>query len=258
MDLINSAKVFLIESLDNYYSPGKLAFSILHGMIALELLLKERLYRINPNLIYKNIDADFNLKPNSKNGIRKLTVEMSVLPFRLKNFGIQLKQDEIKLINDIAEWRNNIAHHVPIHSDKEAKLELERLYNFIFTFLVNELNEEFNDFLPKEYYTRMQTIIDELNRAIAEAKQKAQISKHPDNQNPCSVCNITGVIEIKDEENAYCHLCMKDLQTAICVQCENPLHTYSRGKAYEEYCNNCIEAAGDQYIQNIIDHERGK
>lgn len=258
MDLLNSAKIFLIESLDNYNSRGKMAFSILHGMIALELLLKERLHRINPNLIYRNIDADYNPKPNSRNDKRRLTVEMSALPLRLKNLGMQLKQDEIKLINDIAEWRNNIAHHVPVHDDKEATLELGRLYNFIFTFLVNKLNENFHDFLPKEYYTRMQKIINELNRAVTEAKKKAEDSKNSDNQYPCSICNIIGVVEIKDKEHAYCHLCMKDLRMAICAHCEKPFHAYSSDRAYEECCNNCMEAARDQYIQHLIDLERGK
>ena len=57
MDLLTSAKIFLIESLDNYqkslshWSKQKLTFSILQVMVAVELLLKERLIRIDKNLI---------------------------------------------------------------------------------------------------------------------------------------------------------------------------------------------------------------
>lgn len=258
MSLLKSSKVFLIESLDNFCSKNKVAFSILHGMIALELLLKERLHRISPNLIYANIDANLDVKPSAKSDKKAFTVQLSVLPTRLKNLGVQLKKDEIELINDVADWRNNIAHHVPIHDDKAAKLKLETLYNFIFTFLVNELGENFHDFLPKEYYQRMEKIIDELNRAIAVAKQKAQTSGHPDNSHHCPVCNITGVVEVKDEDNAYCHLCIKELRTAICAKCENQLHTYAGAVIDEEYCSDCMEAARDQYIEHLIDLQRGK
>ena len=54
--LINSAKEFLIEALDSYKC-HKYNFAILHAVTAAELVLKERLIRINPSLIYKNIDA---------------------------------------------------------------------------------------------------------------------------------------------------------------------------------------------------------
>lgn len=57
MDRYASLKLFLIDSLDNYKNTKKLHFSILHAIIAVELSLKERLYQINPHLIYDDIDS---------------------------------------------------------------------------------------------------------------------------------------------------------------------------------------------------------
>lgn len=57
----------------------------------------------------------------------------------------------------------------------------------------------------------------------------------------------------------YCHLCgAQHYRYDHCVQCERQtLVSYS---AFEDgnYCDDCISAAGDQYIQMLIDIERGK
>lgn len=54
--ILSSAKEFLIEALRNY-SDKKLNFAIAHSVTATELVLKERLARIHPTLISKNIDS---------------------------------------------------------------------------------------------------------------------------------------------------------------------------------------------------------
>lgn len=250
MSLIKSARTFLVESLDNY-SRQKITFSILHAMISLELLLKERLYRISPDLIYANVD--------SKKNKKKFTIQLSAISTKLKSLGVNLTIEEIEIIKLLSGWRNDIVHHLPTHEDKTAKIKLELLYNFIINFLVKELKENFQNFLPKKYYERMQTFIDELNQEIMTAKRKAEDSGHADHQNSCPTCSIIGVVEIKDEDGVYCHLCFKKLQTNICSACEKPLHTYSEYLSVtEEYCSECIETAGDLYIDHLIDLERGK
>lgn len=93
MNRLNSVKSFLIESLNNY-TDRKLDFAILHAIVAVELILKERLYKINPNLIYANIDS---------NDIKKFTVKLSILPCRLKNLGVDISPQDILLIKQVAE-----------------------------------------------------------------------------------------------------------------------------------------------------------
>lgn len=258
MDLLNSAKIFLIESLDNYqeslnhWSKQKLTFSILQIMIAVELLLKERLTRIDKNLIY--------VKDKSGRIIKNHTIKISAIPRVLKKHGVVLNREQKNLIHKVSGWRNDIAHHVPTHDNLSAKVKLEELYNFTINFLKNQFNLNVEDFLDKKYYKLMEEYIDELKKKINSAKQKAKNSGHLDGQHYCPVCNIAGVIEVRDEESAYCHLCMEELRTTICAECEKPLHTYHAisNITEGEYCRDCIEAAGDLYVERLIDLQRGK
>jgi fructose-specific component phosphotransferase system IIB-like protein len=54
--ILSSAKQFLIETLENH-AAQKWNFAIVQAVTAVELVLKERLARIHPALIFKNIDA---------------------------------------------------------------------------------------------------------------------------------------------------------------------------------------------------------
>lgn len=79
------------------------------------------------------------------------------------------------------------------------------------------------------------------------------------NQNRCPICNLIGVVEIKDEDNAYCHLCLDNLRTSICSECENHFHGYSEYLSVtNEYCPDYVESAGELYVEHLIDMERGK
>ena len=131
MTLLDSAKDFLLESLDNY-KKGKLPFAILHAVTATELLLKERLSRIHPNLIYSKIDSPRITKQS--------TVGLRELPHRLINLGISLEAKEIDVINTVSGWRHQIVHHMPKYSRKNAATNLGILYDYLARFLEKELH----------------------------------------------------------------------------------------------------------------------
>src|SRR5687767_9535552 len=102
--ILSSAKQFLIEALENH-AARKWNFAIVHAVTAVELVLKERLARIHPALIFKNIDAP---------GFRDTsTVSLSHLPQRLRNLNVPLEPKDIALIKTVADWRNQIVHHMP-------------------------------------------------------------------------------------------------------------------------------------------------
>ena len=130
--LLSSAKDFIVESLYNYRD-RKLNFAILHAVSATELLLKEKIARIHPNLIYKNIDA--------KDFRQEETVRLRSLPHRLINLGIPIHSDEVNLVSTIADWRNQIVHHMPKFDPELATLQLQQLLDFLAKFLKRELRE---------------------------------------------------------------------------------------------------------------------
>ena len=125
--LLESASVFLGESLRSFRS-GSLTFAILHVTTAVELVLKERLARVHPNLIFKTLDSE---KLN-----RSKTVGLYELPFRLSHFGVQTSESELATIREVARWRNEIVHHTPTYERNTAIARLGEVYNFLGSFVV--------------------------------------------------------------------------------------------------------------------------
>lgn len=247
MDRYSSLKMFLQESLTNFNGHNKSGFAILHAIIAVELALKERLYLINPHLIYEDIDS---------NG--KKTIILSKLPNRLKNLGITLDQKDCKLIADMAQWRNDLVHNIPNHDPNIAKKELGKLYDFLFSFLAKELNKEIADILTPSEISAMQDIITEAQNLILTSKKTALDNNSKDYRYPCNDCHENDIVGEKDGE-LYCFLCNNAKQEQYCNSCEKPLYFYSSSFYLEDYiCNDCIEQAGDEYISWQIDNSRGK
>jgi hypothetical protein len=247
--LLLSAKDFLVEALENY-DMRQLNFSIVHAVTAAELVLKERLARIHPCLVFKNIDS-VDIK-------KEQTVLLRHIPQRLNNLGVSILTEEAKLIRTFADWRNQIVHHMPSFDETAAGLQLPQLLDFISMFLRRDLDLPLEDFLPKRLYRTAKGILKEWERVISDAREKA---KHDDNtiSIPCPHCGVPDVLTLIDGRKVSCYLCnSKDYYYDYCVQCgRKTLGTFS---AVDEgiYCDGCIKAAGDQYIQTIIDIEREK
>ena len=86
---------------ESSYSSRKHA--ILTAFHAIELFFKEHLFRINPVLIYKNIDAK--ITDDSRTvGVREILV-------RFENIGAKLPPEQTEAIAKIQKIRNRIEHH---------------------------------------------------------------------------------------------------------------------------------------------------
>ncbi len=84
------------KSLDKNYK-----YAILHFVQAVELLYKERLRREHPAFLYSDID-----KPN-----KTKTVSIGRAERRLQHLcGVSLSRDEIGLIRQLVQIRNEIQH----------------------------------------------------------------------------------------------------------------------------------------------------
>lgn len=84
----------------NYSSRKHAILTLFH---AIELFLKEQLYRTNRLLIYRNIDAP--ITDDSQ------TVEIKEALARLQNLGLGLPKQQRTVIEDIQKRRNRIEHH---------------------------------------------------------------------------------------------------------------------------------------------------
>ena len=247
--LLTSAKQFLIEALGNHRD-RKRNFAILHAVTAAELVLKERLARIHPTLIFKNIDAA------SFRGVQ--TISLSNLPQRLINLDVRVEPKEAELITTFAKWRNQIVHHMPLFDKKAADKQLPRLLDFLAVFLRRELDTPLEDFLPKSLYRTASALLREWERIVQEARAQAQAEGGVLSE-ACPDCGAAEVLCLRDEKRVFCHLCAtKQYRYDRCTQCGRI--TVSRFSSLDDgnYCDSCINAAGDQYIQMLIDIERGK
>lgn len=247
--LLASAQDFLAEALENYDN-RRLSFAIVHAVTAAELVLKERLALIHPCLKFKNID--------SKELNKEQTVSLRHLPQRLNNLGISIKSEEAILIRTFADWRNQIVHHLPSFDKKTAHLQLPQLLDFISMFLRRNLDTPLEEFLPKRLYRTANGLLKEWERVITKARENAKLDEKivP---HACPRCGVSGVLSLLDDRRVRCYLCgSKNYQYDYCKQCGRK--TVSTFSAFDEghFCDECIDAAGDQHIQMLIDIKRGK
>ena len=108
-------------------------WAILAMFHAIDLLLKERLYREHPLLIYKSIDQPV--------GDDSLTVGLRETLVRFANLDIAIQDKHHKVLLDLQKRRNRIEHHrfVP---DKSHKYVLGEALAFVTYFLQEHLDED--------------------------------------------------------------------------------------------------------------------
>ncbi len=247
--LLASAQEFLVESLANL-SDHRPRFAVVNAVTATELVLKARLARVNPALILRNID--------SKAPDKEPSVSLGALPLRLANLGFPLTSTQAQLIGSIAEWRNQIVHHVATFDIRAAQRQLPQLLDFIAGYLRTELATPLEAFLPKGLYKVAQHLLSDWQKALkaAQATAGAEGSVLPD---ACPKCGAAAVMCLRADNGVHCHLCGAELfRLDSCDGCGRRTVTSYGISVGENFCDECIDAAGDQYIQQQIDVARGK
>lgn len=247
--LMASAQEFLAESLGNVRD-NKLGFAIVHAVTAAELVLKERLARVNPGLILEDIDG--------KARAKRRTVSLGALPQRLANLGMPLTVSQAQLITGFAEWRNQIVHHAPAFDPSTARRQLPQLLDFIAAFLRTELSTPLETFLPKPMFNVAHKLLADWQNAVAAAQSTA-LREGGVVTDACPRCGSTSVMSMRAENAVHCHLCSAALyRLDSCDGCGKRTVTSYALTEGDNFCDQCIEDAGDQYIQMQMDIARGK
>lgn len=236
MRLLDSAKLLLIESLENINKNNKLVFAILHAVTSLELILKERLFRIHPILIYQDIDNPFK------------TVTLRNITKRLCNFGISLNQEDLKVISTVAEWRNQIVHHMLKVSEEQATRKLGLLYDIISHFLEKELNVQLKDFLPKSLFKIADKFLSSWKRFKKDAVEKAIKEGNVFKSQECPICGGIDTVSIRDNEG-FCHLCESKLKIGKCPLCHKQAIGGEEDNEGNIYHWKCLNDYGLAYLE---------
>jgi Primosomal protein N'' (replication factor Y) - superfamily II helicase len=239
--LLDSAVEFLVEAFLTY-NAKKPRLAMVHAVTAAELVLKERLARIHPNLIFKNLDA--------QNITQEQTVSLRHLPRRLLNVGIKIDQKETELIHQCANWRNQIVHHRPDFDPNDVKVQFPKMVDFIAAFMRRELGTGIEKVLPKTWYRTAKKILKDWQHALAEAQTQATRAGNVLGE-ACRECGGEGVLCVRDSTQVYCHLCgSDDYVYHECARCGRK--TINRfDPSTEQYsCMKCIEKIAEELAAN--------
>lgn len=142
-DLVNNAKDSLRNAVhaltwSDETSSNKYKHAILSIFHCLELLLKERLRKVNPALVWDNIDKYPSMSANTV-GIDKAISRLE------KIVGISLKEDDIDTIKSCRNLRNIIQHFEFEIPEKEAKVTIGKTLSVIFEFASEELGFDLDE-----------------------------------------------------------------------------------------------------------------
>lgn len=111
---------------------ARLKHSITASAHCIELLLKERLRRVNPAFVWENVDKYPSLEAR--------TVSVDIAISRLKSVGnVPFSEDDERTLKSLRKTRNAIEHYEWRTSEKEAKVIIGNALSFAFTFAKDEL-----------------------------------------------------------------------------------------------------------------------
>jgi hypothetical protein len=168
--------------------------SVAHGI---ELLLKERLKRIHPSLIWENVDKYPSLNAR--------TVSTDLAVSRLRSIGgVEFTIADVELLRSLRATRNAIEHHAWVTTKMEADAIVGRALEFAFFFARTELGHEYMDYSSLKDGTYRDLV--ESNPAFEAAERRRESGTFtPSAEVPdlCSVCRARSV----DPVSRACRLC---------------------------------------------------
>lgn len=184
----------------SFYEVGSTQSSLKQAILAvshaIELLLKERLHRVLPALVWENVDKYPN--PDAR------TVTVGTAMDRLKSIGrVELSSDDEETVKALYRTRNNIEHHVWESTEKQARQIVCRALAFAFIFSTQELGQDLvNDFKKDDTWDQLlyeqPNFVDAYGPRLSrylEAKAKLL--------NSCNACGQDTVLVV-DESCALC------------------------------------------------------
>ncbi len=219
--------------------------AILNVFHSIELFLKEKLSKVHPILIYKNIDKPINND--------SLTVGLNEIIIRFKNLGIKLNPKQESVLKELQRRRNIIEHHKFIPDDSHYYI-IGKALKFIYYFLPEHLSCTLEEHLDEDIYTQVRKVILDYDERLSDAKMKVQeiIEKHKDvssvdpiHTSTCPECrNHTVVIE--SDKGDFCFFCYEeiDITSEDLEQCGCCLNYYLDDEM--SGCGDCLECVDEQ------------
>jgi hypothetical protein len=184
------------------------------------------LHRINPVLIYKNIDKRVTTD--------SLTVGLSDAITRLENMGIEVPDDQKSIVEKIQGRRNKIEHHRFDHKEAEDANIIAEALKFIFFFVEFVLHARIENHIDNELLESMRYRVWDYNerQGIAEArfeqwamkqwpkwdKMVEDIPEELEGTSDCPVCRQSWLV-MGYHPKPFCFYCNMPIDAAMCENC---------------------------------------
>ena len=265
LNLMNNGIAFIQSGvrffLHDEPDPASHKYAILHLFSGVLLLLKERLRREHPSLIF--VDVKDVGKPDAK------TVDFDEVISRLEACaGVILVEKARKTLRSARRLRNLIEHYEPTIDVRHAQAVIGGLSEWAYLFMLDELGVHLEEHVEPEVWDRMQ----ELRTIAARLKEeevaawKRRIAKysalsdeelealadlepyHPKhNPNPdsflqCPECSEESVLQTDDGDIGVCtnKECREVCEITTCMRCDERMTDGS------DLCDSCISYIDSQ------------
>jgi len=263
LNLIENGIDFIKSGIEIYFindtpDPRAYKYAILHLFSGMLLLLKERLARIRPSLVFE--DESQCGKPGAQTTSYHKTIK------RLEENGVTIDPRKRIILNEIRDLRNAIEHYEVHLTLERTKQVISELTAFIYIFCIDELQFNVDDRLSEQALTRfynLKEIGDRLYEdAIASANADAEaddayFQAFEDKYAAMTVDELLAFIDVKpgrmEEAIQYveCPTCCETtlllLEVGVCInpQCRAVhrlgLCHYCQGIAFDGayWCERC-------------------
>lgn len=189
-------------------APTAIKHAVLNIYHSIELFLKERLARVNPLFIYRNIDKRVSGESQ--------TVGLTEIVIRMENIGIPLTAQHVHVLTELQRRRNRIEHH-RFDPTEDHELLVGRALKLLLEFLPAHLGAQLEDLVEssRDYRKVLEAILsykERVERALAEATaQGGRIVCCPD-------CGEE-TVAIDSDRGPFCFLCHEEQDLEECEQC---------------------------------------
>jgi hypothetical protein len=210
--------------------------AIRHVFHAMELLLKERLFREHPLLIYKEL--------NKRISEDSPTVGLEETLARFNNLKIELSAADVETLRDLQRRRNRIEHHKFI-ADERHRYVLGKALRFIFYFMQDHLGTSLEKEIDEEIYPSIREAILSYEEMLADAKKEAaKLVPGGGPKDPgatpvlvlCPECDNETLV-IGCEKGNYCFFCACEVDVEPCPRCGQ--YVFARELVDGIVCSDC-------------------
>lgn len=234
-DYAGEAFDFLRQSLEDYHVE-KWKFSVLHGAMAIEQIIKAKLADIDPALVYTRTGSSH-------------TVSLGQGLERLATKGVTLGHVAETLVRKVNDWRNGVAHSKGTFGAAEAEEGLGEIFKIFTTFAHDELDADIKDSLEVDQYHKFKELLKNWEEIATEAKAAAAAESYERKVGPrvhdCPDCWESGTTVVRNGK-FYCHLCNESFDIEGCLRCGQPVSQVDPEDNSGTFCDSCAQYIAEQ------------